>query len=1053
MSMRFCGCSFLAGLLVCLLLLAPPLHAAGEHAGRVTTATGVAVPGARVTAQQGDTRVTTTTDAQGVYRFPSLADGTWSVEIEMIGFAAQRREIVVSPEAPVATWQLAVQPFAEITRGATIAAPVVTRDAGQRVKAAPSSAETPAGGRAAGPGPGVGTAVPGALQRTTAGAPSPAAAAAAAAASGLPGGAPAGARPPGLPLPAATAGQAAGDSFLLSGSVNSGSAPQPSVGNVRRPTGVRLFNGTVSISGSNSAWDARPYSLTGLPVQRPDTSNVNFSISTGGPFRIPGLMRNMRNLTFTYSRTSGNDANTRSERMPTLQQRGGDFSGMIDGFGNAVQINDPLTGQPFPGNIIPPDRISPQAAALLQYYPLPDPNAGGAYNYQIPALSTRRADTFNGSIPNVFNNNTNLIGFTAGYNRSTNESTSLFGFDTASRGNGINVGLNWTRRFLPSNQQVRFRHTYTRQTNTAEPFFAGVRNVSGEAGITGNDQSPENWGPPSLSFASGIAGLSDSQYSSNRTQSHALNVETSKAMGRNTMTIGGNARYQMLDIVSQQNARGSFSFTGAYSGHDFADFLLGIPNTSAIAYGNADKGFRAWTYDAYWNNDFRLSPSMTLNMGLRWEYEAPVSEHRGRLVNLDVAPDFSAAAPVIAADGIGPITGRRYPDSLVKSDPFGIQPRFGVAWRPVVTSSVVLRAGYGIYRNTSVYQTFAQQMAQQPPLSFTFNSTNTPETPLTLANGFIAPLATTLNTAAFDPEFKVGTVHRWQASAQRDFPGGLTATATYLAGRGVNLPQAFIPNTYPTGAPNPCPTCPAGFVYYTSGATSLQNAGQFQLRRRLSAGLTWTATYTLTRARDNASSFGGIGGVIAQDWRNLDAEYGPSSFEQPHQFTLQATYSTGQSVAGGAMVTGLRGTLLKGWTLTSNLTTGSGLPRTPTYLVTSVAGVTGTVRANLTGAPIDEAPDGYYVNPAAFAAPAPGTWGDAPRNSIRGPRQYSLNAGLSRAFPVRGRINLNWSLNATNLLNRVTYSNINTVVGSPQFGLPTATNSMRRITMSVRTGF
>ena len=370
-----------------------------------------------------------------------------------------------------------------------------------------------------------------------------------------------------------------------------------------------------------------------------------------------------------------------------------------------------------------------------------------------------------------------------------------------------------------------------------------------------------------------------------------------------------------------------------------------------------------------------------------------------------------------------------------------------------MTSSVVLRAGYGIYRNTTVYQTFAQQMAQQPPLSFTFNATNTPETPLTLATGFIAPVGTTLNTVAFDPEFRVGTVHRWQASAQRDFPGGLTASATYLAGRGLNLPQAFIPNTVPAGAPNPCPSCPAGFVYYTSGGRSLQNAGQFQLRRRLSAGLTWTATYTLTRARDNASSFGGIGGAIAQDWRDLDAEYGPSSFEQPHQFTLQATYSTGQSAAGGAMLTGLRGTLLKGWTLTTNLTTGSGTPRTPTYRVTSVAGVTGTVRANLTGVPIEEAPDGYFVNPAAFAPPAEGTWGNAPRNSIRGPRQYALNASLSRAFPVRGRMALNWTFNATNLFNQVTYSSINTVVGSPQFGLPTATNGMRRITMSVRTGF
>ena len=145
--------------------------------------------------------------------------------------------------------------------------------------------------------------------------------------------------------------------------------------------------------------------------------------------------------------------------------------------------------------------------------------------------------------------------------------------------------------------------------------------------------------------------------------------------------FGGNARYQMLDLVSQQNARGSFTFNGSFTGHDFADFLLGLPNTSSIAYGNADKGFCAWTFDAYVNNDMRLTSNLTINVGVRWEFEPPVTERFDRLVNLDVADDFSAAAPVIAADRVGPVTGRRYPRSLIKADPWGFQPRIGVAWR------------------------------------------------------------------------------------------------------------------------------------------------------------------------------------------------------------------------------------------------------------------------------------------------------------------------------------------------------------------------------------
>jgi hypothetical protein len=408
---------------------------------------------------------------------------------------------------------------------------------------------------------------------------------------------------------------------------------------------------------------------------------------------------------------------------------------------------------------------------------------------------------------------------------------------------------------------------------------------------------------------------------------------------------------------------------------------------------------------------------------------------------------------VIAADGIGPITGRHYPSALIKGSPWGFQPRVGVAWRPIPTSSVILRAGYGIYRNTSVFQTLAQQMAQQPPLSFAFNAVSTSETPLTLANGFIAPVGTTLNTVAFDPDFRIGVVHRWQASAQRDVGAGFTAVATYLAGRGLHLPQAFIPNTYPAGAVNPCPACPTGFVYTTSGGTSLQNAGQFEIRRRLQAGLAWTATYTLTKATDNASSFGGPGGSVAQNWLDLEGERGPSSFEQRHQYRFTVNYNSGQGLGGGALRSGLLGRMINGWGMTANLTAGSGTPRTPIYRVTQVAGVTGTVRANLTGASLDDVPDGYYANPAAFGPPAPGEWGNAPRNSIRGPSQFSLNATASRNFSVRNRYSFNWSLNATNVLNRVTYSNINTTVGSEQFGLPIGTGTMRRISTRINVSF
>ena len=130
------------------------------------------------------------------------------------------------------------------------------------------------------------------------------------------------------------------------------------------------------------------------------------------------------------------------------------------------------------------------------------------------------------------------------------------------------------------------------------------------------------------------------------------------------------------------------------------------------------------------------------------------------------------------------------------------------------------------------------------------------------------------------------------------------------------------------------------------------------------------------------------------------------------------------------------------------------MPQTPIYLTTLAGtGVTGTVRADRTDVSVEHIPSGYYANPAAYTAPAAGRWGNAGRNSIAGPTQFSFNGGLSRAFLLSNRLTLDWRIDATNLLNRVTYASINTIVGSPQFGLPIQANTMRKVQTSVRLRF
>jgi trimeric autotransporter adhesin len=729
------------------------------------------------------------------------------------------------------------------------------------------------------------------------------------------------------------------------------------------------------------------------------------------------------------------NATTQSALMPTLEQRRGDFSHA------PMVIRDPGTGFPFGGNAIPPERISPQAKALLAYYPLPTSDLIRGANFQAPILTKTTQDSVQLSMNQSLNFRTS-VGGSIGYQRAVADSGNLFGFTDTSRQSALNLSLALSRR-VSNRFQFNVRYQLARASSRVTPFFAGRANVSADAGITGNSQDPAHWGPPTLMFPD-IADLRDGDYQRTVKTTHTGSVEGLVRRGRHNIKIGGDLRWNLVDVQSPPDPRGTLSFTGAASGSAFADFLLGVPTTSSIAFGEAGASLRAAAFDAYVEDDFRVGAGLTMNVGVRWEYEAPYTEKAGRLVNLTVADGFTAVSPALG-------------NSLLRSDKLGIQPRVAVSWRPVLGSSLVLRGSYGLYRNLGVYQPLGIILAQQPPFSRTVNVQNTPSTPLTLANPFPATLASA-NTFAVDPDFRAGSVHSWHASAQRDLPASLTVIAAYFGDKGSHLMQAFLPNTYPPGATNPCLTCPSGFTYVTSNGSSIRHAGQFTLRRRLYAGFTATAQYTVAKSTDDAATFSNTSVrpsslAIAQDWLNLAAERGPSSFDQRHLFSFQAQYTTGVGVTGGTLVDGLWGSIYKDWTITSQLTAGSGLPVTPIAFAAVPGTGTVGVRPALTGISPAPVAAGSYANGEAFAAPLPGTWGTAGRNSIRGPSQFALDASIARVFRLRGRVNLEWRIAATNVLNRVTFAAINTVITSPQFGLPTAANAMRRIQTTFRLRF
>lgn len=990
--------------------------AASEYHGQVTFGS-VPVPGATVTAIHADQKYSTITDQQGFYSFGDLPDGTWTIEVQMTGFAMIKQDVAVAPNSPAGNWALALLPLDQI-KAQIAAAPVV------QPSVQPAALQTP--------------------------------------------------KEPAKPennqvQEAQTAqqdvDQRAADGFLINGSVNNGAsspfAQLPVFGNGRRG-GRGIYNGGIGIFESNSALNASPFSLTGFSTPKQAFNQLTGVAQFGGPLRIPHLLRNGPFFVVGYQWVRNGTDSTVPGLVPTMAERGGQLP-LLNAQGQPLQIFNPATGLPFSGNMVP---VSVQAQALLNLYPAPNVAGNPRYNYQAPILGSTHQDALNLNMFRGVGRKNQLSGGFAFQSTRTN-TPNLFDFLDTTNALGLNARVNWTDRFSQHLfQTVGYR--FSREATQATPYWENRANISGSAGITGNLQDPANWGPPALDFSSGILGLSDGLSRHDRNETNAVSYSMLWIHGNHSATFGGDFRRQEFNYLSQQNPRGTFQFTGAATqglvggvptgGSDLADFLLGIPDTSAIAFGNADKYLRESVYDAFFTDDWKMAPQFTMDAGVRWEYGAPITELYNRLVNLDIASGFTAVAPVVASDPIGSLTGQNYPNSLIRPDKRAIEPRIGIAWRPFSGSSTVVRAGYGIYYDTSIYSAIAAQMMQQAPLSKSLSLQNSAACPLTLANGFTSCPSITPDTFAVDPNLHVGYAQNWQLAVQRDLPGSLVMTATYLGIKGTHGMQEFLPNTFPAGAVNPCPTCPAGFAYLTSGGNSTHEAGELQLRRRLHSGLTATLDYTYSKSIDDDAVVGGQVASLptpAQNWLDLSAERGLSTFDQRHLLSTEVQYTTGMGLRGGTLLSGWRGVLLKEWTFLTDIKVGSGLPETPIYsAAVPGTGIIGTIRPDRTGAPLySNLPAGLFLNPAAFAAPLPGQWGNAGRDSITGPSQFSLDGSMERTFRLNDRLHLDFELAATNLLNHVTFASWNPNVTSAQFGLPLSANQMRMVQTQLRLKF
>jgi trimeric autotransporter adhesin len=855
----------------------------------------------------------------------------------------------------------------------------------------------------------------------------------------------------------------------------------------------------------NSVWDARPFDLVGTGSPKISNHDERFSAHVGGPLYIPHVFdgRQRTFFFFSYELERATQPLDFFATVPTLAERGGDFTDV------GAQLFDPtssLTGPRVPlGSKIPQNRLDPAAVQLLQFYPLPN-LPGFVQNFHLQAALPTNSDMLNFKVLHTISPRLNL---SASYQNKTSSGINAFTMpqltnNSSIEGQALNVVLaqNWTSRLI-NETRVNWS-SYTTQTQNA---FAFNRNVVAELGINGVSDAPVDWGVPTISLQN-YDPLLDTIPVRQNNQTLRVMDNLSYILSKHTIRTGAEVRFIQLNSNTNPNPRGSFNFTGlmtsqldnsglpiAGTGLDFADFLMGFPQSTALQFGSSSNNFREREYIGYLQDDWRIHPRFAVNFGVRYEMLTPPADANNRIANLVVNPGITAVALVCASPGVSPLcqpglvdpfTGKALPRSLVYTDTNNWAPRIGIAWRPSAKLPMVVRAGYAIFYNESVFNQLAQSLTNQPPYAQTMSLQTTTQTVLTLQNGFPTQLPTTLtNTVAINPNYQVGNVQVWNLAIEAQPKPSLAIELTYTGTKGTNLDLLRAPNRATPGSPfntdisRRIPNV-LGFTYDTFGASSIYHAGQLLVHRQMSHGLMIEGWYTYSRSIDNASSIGGgstlavllgavAGGnaraatpVVVQNDNNFRAERGRSSFDVTQAFRSQFSYALpfgptktwlhhgwasavlGNLQASGITIinTGMPFTALLSGNLSDNTGTGIVNSSRPDQIAS----------ADL---PRGQRTSAHFFNTAAFTIPPPLQFGDASRNTITGPGTFVVNFALQKKFKYGedDRIHLDVRWEVQNLTNTASFAGLRNLVDSDMFGHVSAVKPMRTMDLMLRMSF
>lgn len=836
--------------------------------------------------------------------------------------------------------------------------------------------------------------------------------------------------------------------------------------NVVIKSGTNQLHGSGWYYNRDTSLAATPWTNNLIGAAKPDLTWNQYGGTIGGP-----VVKNKLFFFGDYEGFKQSFANAFLVTVPTEAQKSGVFY---------RAVTDPDTKVPYPDNTIPASRFDALGKKLIDLYPKANQTGSIAASGQnINNYGVSRAgkeDTHKSDIKSDYNlSSKDIFSLRWSYLRQDIYRDALFEgpADGANNQGGQfnsnhSYGATWTRTISPSVVNVfrfGYNRTYATFTNPGitGPGAAafGFKNIPPEAIAKGNG---------------GIPQISVSNYNSLGTRNFRPQFQApelfqflnslSVIRGAHTMRMGFETRQKNNLFQDLTRTVPNYSFGGRFTGEAMADVLVGyLQQFDANTQTNVEQLQKA--YAGYFQDDWKVNPSLTLNLGLRYEYTTP----------------FYGKKPVQNIN-FDPQSGKLvYPtgdkDYLVTPDHSNIGPRIGAAWQ-IKPQKLVLRGGYGFFFSGEDIFGSDINLPLNPPqlIPVTLAQVGSGPPPFKLSDPVPNGIFTNINTSiislrAREKDFHAARVQQFNVALQYLLPANSTFEVAYVGNRGKNLQFTYALNQTPWGVDG---TVPANRPYpqwtqITMGATrarSWYNSLQLKYEKQMSKGLYSLVSYTYASAIDEAGAYDA--GTQPQYLDNLAAERGPQSQTPRQRFTWTNVYTLpiGRGHKFGNNWNKVTDALIGGWQISNIVSTRTGLPINVTLAGTGVNPATnqnytffgrngGGIRPNRIGianSGVDPKTDRLkFLSVSAFAVQPVNTPGNAQRNVALGPKLFNVNFSLVKRFAVTEGSAIDLRLEAFNAFNTVNFANPVTSFGSSTFGNITSAGDARQVQLAIRYRF